>query len=55
MASSFLIYALHYVIVRTIYDGLLAHGASAVILAMVAVGLLALLWVLHRAAGGRER
>jgi hypothetical protein len=52
--SHFLIYALHYVILRTLYDGALRAGISPVLLVACAVGGLVLLAILHRAVPGRR-
>lgn len=52
MANSFLSYALHYVILRTLYDGARAVGVSPILLVVGAVAGLIVLSVLGRLGGG---
>lgn len=49
MIANFLYYALHYIILRTLYDGARAMGVSAVIILGIAVGILFLLYRRRRA------
>jgi hypothetical protein len=51
IASSFLYYALHYIILRTLYDGARAIGISPVLFVVCAAGALLAMWVVR----GRRR
>jgi hypothetical protein len=55
MASSFLSYAFHYVILRTLYSGARDAGVSPVVLVLVGVGGIALLALLGGSGQARYR
>jgi hypothetical protein len=47
--ANFLYYALHYIILRTLYDGARAMGVPAIVMLGIAVGILFLLYRRRRA------
>lgn len=49
IASNFLYYALHYIILRTLYDGARAMGVPVMVMLGIAVGILFLLYRRRRA------
>lgn len=53
--SNFILYALHYVIVRTIYDNIRAQGITPVQMVGGAVALIVLFTILKRTMGGGRK